>query len=44
MYIHTHNCIGGVMMNMCNSSVVDVGWARSCQTKDYKIGMCYFSA
>jgi hypothetical protein len=37
--------IGGVMVNMLASSVVDRGFElRSGQTKDYKIGMSRFSA
>ena len=39
------NCIGGVMVSMLTSSVVDHGfepWAG--QTKDYKIGICSFPA
>ena len=39
------NRIGGVMVNVLASSVVDRGFEpRSGQTKDYKIGMCCFSA
>jgi hypothetical protein len=39
------NCIGGVMVGMLTSSAVDRGfkpWLG--QTKDYKIGICCFSA
>ena len=37
--------IGGVMVSMFDSSAVDRGFKpRSGQTKDYKIGICYFSA
>ena len=40
-----HNRIGGVMVSVLASSVVDHGFEpRSGQTKDYKIGMCCFSA
>jgi hypothetical protein len=39
------NHIGGVMVNMLSSNVVDRGCEpQSCQTKDYKIGICSFSA
>jgi hypothetical protein len=39
------NCIGGVMVIVLPSSAVDRGLEhRSGQTKDYKIGICYFSA
>ena len=39
------NDIGGVVVNVLVSSAVDRGfWPRSCQTKDYKIGICCFSA
>jgi hypothetical protein len=43
----THNLspIGGVMVSVLASSVVDHGLEpRSGQTKDYKIGICCFSA
>ena len=49
MYIHnipfSINCIGDVMVGAFASSVVDRGF-ESCsgQTKDYKIGICCFSA
>ena len=37
--------IGGVMVNVLSSSVVDHGFQPHLgQTKDYKIGICYFSA
>jgi hypothetical protein len=37
--------IGGVMVSVLASSVVDRGVEpRLGQTKDYKIGICYFSA
>ena len=40
-----YNRIGGVMVSVLASSVVDHGFEpRSGQTKDYKIGMCCFSA
>jgi hypothetical protein len=39
------NHIGGVMVSVLTSSVVDRGFKpRSGQTKDYKIGICCFSA
>ena len=41
----TPDCIVVVMVSMLTSCVVDYGFeARSCQTKDHKIGICYFSA
>jgi hypothetical protein len=40
-----NNRIGGVMINVLASRVVDRGFeTRSGQTKDYKIGICCFSA
>ena len=40
-----YNRIGGVMVSVLASSVVDHGFEpRSGQTKDYKIGICRFSA
>ena len=37
--------IGGVKVIVLASSVVDRGFkSQSCQTKDYEIGMCCFSA
>ena len=40
-----HDRIGGVMVSVLASSVVDREFEpRSGQTKDYKIGMCCFSA
>ena len=40
-----HDRIGGVMVSMLDSSVVYRGFEyRSGQTKDYKIGICCFSA
>jgi hypothetical protein len=42
--LHT-NRIGGVMVSVLASSAVDRGFEpRSGQTKDYKIGICCFSA
>ena len=39
------NRIGGVMVSVLASSAVDRGFEpRSIQTKDYKIGICCFSA
>jgi hypothetical protein len=39
------NHIGGVIVNVLASSAVDRGFEpRSGQTKDYKIGICCFSA
>ena len=39
------NRIGGVMVSLLALSVVDRGFEpRSGQTKDYKIGICCFSA
>ena len=39
------NCIGGVMVSVLDSSAVDRGFEPwSVQTKDYKIGICCFSA
>ena len=40
-----HNRIGGVMVSVLASGVVDRGFeSRSGQTKDYTIGICRFSA
>jgi len=42
---YSSNCIGGEMVSVLSLSVVDSRikpW--SAQTKDYKIGICYFSA
>jgi hypothetical protein len=37
--------IDGVMVSVLTSSVADRGFeTRPCQTKDYKIGICCFSA
>ena len=39
------NHSGGAMVSMLTSSVIDRGFEpRSSQTKDYKIGICCFSA
>ena len=39
------NRIGGIMLSVLTSGVVDRGFEpRSGKTKDYKIGICYFSA
>ena len=39
------NCIGGVMVSVLAWSAVDHGFVpRSGKTKDYKIGICCFSA
>ena len=41
----TGNRIGGVMVKMLAMSVVDNGFEpQLCQTKDYEIGICCFSA
>jgi hypothetical protein len=38
------NCISGVMVTVLAVSAVGRGFEpRSCQTKDYKIGICCFS-
>jgi hypothetical protein len=43
--LSTPNRIGGVMVSVLASSVVDQGFEpRAGQTKDYKISMCCFSA
>ena len=43
--INQKHRIGGVMVSMLASSAVDRGFEpRSGQTKDYKIGICCFSA
>ena len=43
--INQKHRIGGVMVSVLASSAVDCGFEpRSGQTKDYKIGICYFSA
>ena len=39
------NRIGSVMVSVLASSTIDCGYElRSCQTKEYKIGICCFSA
>ena len=39
------NCISGLIVSMLATSEVDHGFeSRSGQTKDYKIGICCFSA
>ena len=39
------NRIGGIMVSVLALSAVDRGFEpRSCQTKDYRIGSCCFSA
>ena len=44
-FIILFNRIGGVMVSVIASSVVDRGFEpRSSQTKDYKIGVCCFFA
>jgi hypothetical protein len=44
-FIILFNRIGGLMVSVLSSSVVDRGFEpRSGQTKDYKIVMCCFSA
>ena len=43
--LYTVNSIGGVMVSVLASSAVDHGLVpRLGQTKDYKIGICCFSA
>ena len=45
IFLHKHNRIGGVMVSVIASSMVDRGFEpRSGQTKDYKIDICCFSA
>ena len=44
-YSRSLNHIGGILVSVLTSSVVDRGFdPRSRQTKDYKIGICCFSA
>ena len=51
-YLHKHvilftvlNCIGGVMVSVLASVAIDLGVeSQSGQSKNYKIGICYFSA
>jgi hypothetical protein len=39
------NRVGGVMVNVLVSSEVDCGFETwSCQTEDYKMGICCFTA
>ena len=39
------NYIGSVMVSVLASSVIDCGYElRSCQTNEYRIGICCFSA
>ena len=39
------NRIGSVMVSVLASSAIDCGYElRSCQTKEYQIGICCFSA
>ena len=33
----------GIMVNVLASSAVERGFKRVCQTKDYTIGICWFS-
>ena len=43
--INIGNRIGSVMVSVLASSAIDCGYElRSCQTKEYTIGMCCFSA
>ena len=43
--IHAYNHIGGIIVSVLASSAIDRGFEpRSGQTKDYKLGICYFSA
>ena len=45
IYLNNRNCIGGVLVIVLASSAVDGGVKpSSCQSKDYNIGMCFFSA
>ena len=38
-------CIGSIMVSVLASSAIDCGYElRSCQTKEYTIGICCFSA
>ena len=42
-YIHSLNRIGGIMVSVLASSVVDCGFEpRSSNAKDYKIDICCF--
>ena len=43
--VHERNFIGGVIVSVLTSSAVDCGFKPlSGQTKDYKMGICCFSA
>ena len=45
IYINFEKCIGGVIVSLLASSVVDHGFEPwSVQTKDYRIGICCLSA
>ena len=45
VFSSSHNHIGDVMVSVFTSSAVDSGFEiRSSQSKDYKIGICCFSA
>ena len=45
MLFSSYNCIGGIMVSVFASSAVYRGFEPgSGQTKDYKIGICCFSA
>ena len=45
LHVRSQNRIGGGMVSVLASSVVDRGFeSRSGQTKDFKIGICCFSA
>jgi hypothetical protein len=41
--IFNFNLTFGIMVNVLASSAVERGFKRVCQTKDYKIGICWFS-
>ena len=44
-YMYIYNRIAGVLVSVIASSAVDCGFEyRLCKTKDYKIGICCFSA
>jgi hypothetical protein len=43
LYIFKGNCIGSVMVSILASSAVDRGFEHG-RVKDYKIGICCFSA
>jgi hypothetical protein len=45
MYVKYKNCIGRVIVNVLASNAVVRGFEPlSGQSKDYKFGICYFSA